>query len=36
MKDFLKDKFQTWYTDKLQKEMDNGKGIYEVDVDTHL
>ena len=32
----LKDQFQTWYTDEVQKQMDNGKGVYEVDVDTRL
>ena len=32
-KGFLKDKFQTWYTNEIQKQMDNGKGVYEVDVD---
>ena len=36
VKGFLKDQFQTWYTDEIQKQMDNGKGIYEVDVDTRL
>ena len=35
-KGFLKDKFQTWYTDKIHKQMDNGKSIYEVDVDRLL
>ena len=33
-KGFLKDQFQKWYTGKIQNQMDNGKGIYEVDVDT--
>ena len=33
-KGFLKDKFQTWYTDEIQKQMHNGKGVYEADVDT--
>ena len=33
---FLKDKFQTWYTDEIQKQMDDEKGVYEVDVDTYL
>ena len=32
-KGLLKDKFQTWYTNEIQKQMDNGKGVYEVDVD---
>ena len=32
-KGFLKDKFQTWYTNEIQKQMDNGKGVYEVNVD---
>ena len=27
-KGFLKDKFQTWYTDEIQKQMHNGKGIW--------
>ena len=35
-KGFLKDQFQTRYTDEIQKQMDNGKGVYEVDVDTRL
>ena len=35
-KSFLKDQFQTWYTDEIQKQMDNGKDVYEVDVDTRL
>ena len=35
-KGFLKDQFQIWYTDEIQKQMDNGKGVYEVDVDTSL
>ena len=35
-KGFLKDHFQTWYTDEIQKQMDNGKGVFEVDVDTRL
>ena len=35
-KGFLKDKFQKWYTSEIKKQMDNGKGIYEVDVDTRL
>ena len=33
---FLKDQFQKWCTGEIQKEMDNGKGVYEVDVDTRL
>ena len=33
---FLKDKFQTWYTDEIRKQMDNGKGFNEVDGDTRL
>ena len=32
----LKDQFQTWYTYEVQKQMGNGKGVYEVDVDTRL
>ena len=35
-KGFLKDQFQKWYTGEIQKQMDNGKGVYEVDVDTRL
>ena len=35
-KGFLRGKFQTWYADEIQKQMDNGKTVYEVDVDTHL
>ena len=35
-KGFLKDKFQKWYTGEIKKQMDNGKSIYEVDVDTRL
>ena len=35
-KGFLKDQFQIWYTDEMQKQMDNGRGIYEVDVDARL
>ena len=35
-KGFLKDQFQKWYTGKILKQMDNGKGVYEVDVDTRL
>ena len=35
-KGFLKDQFQTWYTDETQKQMNNEKGVYEVDVDTRL
>ena len=36
MKGFRKDKFQTWYTDEIQKHIDNGKGVNDVDVDTRL
>ena len=35
-KGFLKDQFQKWYTGEIQRQMDNGKGVYEVDVDTQL
>ena len=35
-KGFLKDKFQKWYTDQIQKQVDDGKGVYEVDIDTRL
>ena len=35
-KGFLKDNFQTWYTDEIQKQLYNGKGVYEVDVETCL
>ena len=35
-KGFLKDQFQKWYTGEIQKQMDNGKSVYEVDVDTRL
>ena len=35
-KGFLKDQFQKWYTGEIQKQMDNGKGVYEVDADTRL
>ena len=30
VKSFLKDKLQTWCTDEIQKQVDNGKGIFEV------
>ena len=30
-KGFLRGKFQTWYADEIQKQMDNGKNVYEVD-----
>ena len=33
---FLKDQLQTWYTDEIQKQTDNGKGVYEVNVDTRV
>ena len=36
VKGFLKDQFQTWYTDEIQKQMDNGKDVYEIAVDTRL
>ena len=35
-KGFLRGKFETWYADEIQKQMDNGKSVYQVDVDTHL
>ena len=35
-KGFVKYQFQKWYTGEIQKQMDNGKGVYEVDVDTRL
>ena len=35
-KSFLKDKFQIWCTNEIQKQVDNGKGIFEVHVDTRL
>ena len=35
-KGFLKDQFHKWYTGEIQKQMDNGKDIYEVDVDTQF
>ena len=36
VKGFLKDQFQIWYTDKIQKQMGNGKGVHEVDVGIRL
>ena len=35
-KGFLKDQFQMWYTDEIQKQVNDRKGVYEVDVDTRL
>ena len=35
-KGFLKAEFQKWYTDQIQKQLDDGKGVYEVDIDTRL
>ena len=32
----MKDKFQKWYTDQIQKQVNDGKGVYEVDIDTQL
>ena len=36
VKGFRKDKSQTWYTEEIQKHIDNGKGVNDVDVDTRL
>ena len=35
-KSFLKDRFQKWYTEEIQKQTNDGKGVYEVDIDTQL
>ena len=35
-KGLREDKSQTWYTDEIQKHIDNGKGVNDVDVDTRL
>ena len=35
-KSFLKSQFQTWYSDKITKQMNERKEVYEVDVDTRL
>ena len=35
-KSFLKDRFQKWYTEEIQKQTNDGKGVYEVDIDTRL
>ena len=36
VKSFLKILFQTWYSDKIIIQMNKGKRVFEVDVDTHL
>ena len=33
---FLKDKFQAFYPEEVQEQMDNAKDVYEVDVDSRL
>lgn len=35
-KSFLKSHFQTWYSDKISKQMNEGKGVYEADVENQL
>ena len=35
-KTFLKEKFQQWYTQQVQKELDIRKNIYQVDIETKL
>ena len=35
-KTFLKEKFQQWYTQQVQKELDSRKNIYQVDIETKL
>ena len=36
VKIFLKILFQTWYSDKIIIQMNEGKRVFEVDMDTHL
>ena len=33
---FLKSHFKTWYSDEITKQMNEGKRVYELDVDTRL
>ena len=35
-KSFFKSRFQMWYSDEITKQMNEGKGIYAVDVNTCL
>ena len=35
-KTFLKEKFQRCYAQQVQKELDSGKNIYQVDIETKL
>ena len=35
-KKFLKETFQQWYLQQIQKELDSGKNIYQVDIETKL
>ena len=35
-KSFLKDRFQKWYREEIQKQTNDGKGVYKVDIDTRL
>ena len=36
VKTFLKEKFQQWCAQQVQKELDSGKNIYQVDIKTRL
>ena len=35
-KTFLKETFQQWYAQQVQKKLDSGKNIYQVDIETKL
>ena len=35
-KSFLKDRFEKWYREEIQKQTNDEKGVYEVDIDTRL
>ena len=35
-KTFLKEKFQQWYAQQVQKELNSGKNIYQVDIESKL
>ena len=35
-KSFFKSRFQKWYSDEITKQMNEGKGIYAVDLNTCL
>ena len=35
-KTFLKETFQEWYAQQVQKELESGKNIYQVDIETKL